>query len=198
MKRLLLTGIFITVTLFAVSAQGAYFEIGGGPGWATTSIDGRDVRQNFGLGLEFGIKVGYGPILGLPIYAVGVAGGLAHLAFDFDERGEDSSFEMTFIGTTLFGPGLIFYPIRNLQLAASIGYSYVTINWAEASAWGEHSGSESGNGVAWDLSAAIDLGTRNHGLLIGLRYFGSATTVAGSDVNQWFIGCFARYSFKHK
>jgi len=51
------------------------------------------------------------------------------------------------------GPGVIFYPIPLIQIGSSLG---LTIDM----------------GFAWDISAAIELGKNNHGLLIGLKYWG--------------------------
>jgi len=56
----------------------------------------------------------------------------------------------------IYGPiglGAIFYPIPFIQLGVSLGF---TIDM----------------GFAWDTSVAIDFGKNNHGLLIGLKYWG--------------------------
>jgi hypothetical protein len=51
------------------------------------------------------------------------------------------------------GPGVIFYPTPLVQLGSSIG---LTIDM----------------GFAWDISTAIDFGKNNHGILLGIKYWG--------------------------
>jgi len=48
-------------------------NVGFGPGSATTEIDGDDVGDSLGSGVDevavdMGLKVGYGPITGMPLY----------------------------------------------------------------------------------------------------------------------------------
>jgi len=56
------------------------------------------------------------------------------------------------------GPGVIFYPIPLIQSGLSIGFpiDIFSGDW----------------GFAWDTSIAIDLGRNNHGILLGIKYWG--------------------------
>ena len=56
------------------------------------------------------------------------------------------------------GPGVIFYPIPLVQLGLSFGFPVDIF---------------SGNmGFAWDTSVAIDFRKNNHGVLLGIKYWG--------------------------
>jgi len=190
MKRLLLTGVLATVALFAVNAQGIYFDIGFGFAPIVTSrIDGEVVSKPLAdsgvsdFGTELGFKLGYGPIIGLPLYAVG---GMRHM---FSHASESIMFT-----STLLSPGLIFYPIPLVQLAGSIGWSINQIRHPMP----VYNEFESGSGWGFDVSAAIDLGPRENGLLIGLRYYGTYGKISGIDTSQTALSIFTRYAFRHK
>jgi hypothetical protein len=55
-------------------------------------------------------------------------------------------------------------------------------------------------GFARDFSVAVDLGGKNHGCLIGLKYFGATNTLKVSEVDQNSSGLlvFVRYTYRHK
>lgn len=86
----------------------------------------------------------------------------------------------------IYGPiglGVVFYPIPLIQLGSSLG---LTVDL----------------GFAWDISTAIHLGKSNHGVLIGIKYWG--LTQEYNDfghygdrmVNNAF-GFFLKYVFKY-
>jgi hypothetical protein len=87
----------------------------------------------------------------------------------------------------IYGPiglGVVFYPIPLIQLGSSLG---LTVDL----------------GFAWDISAGIELGKRNHGLLIGLKYWGLTQKYKESGysgdrmVNNAF-GMFLKYVYKKR
>ena len=195
MKRLATIGLLFTVVLFSANAQGLYFDIGIGAGGAWTSLDGTNVSDAFDfsdgsvtqIGVDLGLKAGYGPIVNKPFYIVGTIGGIGH-------RFDDGSDYLQF-NSYIIGPGIIFYPIPLVQMAGSIGYSFVGNQTSLPGSMYESRG-----GFAGDISVAVDLGRRNHGCLIGLRYFGAINKLETSGVNQAQSGlsAFVRYTFRHK
>jgi hypothetical protein len=55
-------------------------------------------------------------------------------------------------------------------------------------------------GFAGDISVAVDLGSKNHGCLIGLKYFGAINTLetSGAKQNQSGLSVFVRYTYRYK
>jgi hypothetical protein len=87
----------------------------------------------------------------------------------------------------IYGPiglGVVFYPIPLIQLGSSLG---LTIDM----------------GFAWDISAGIEFGKRNHLFLIGLKYWGLTQKYEESGysgdrmVNNAF-GIFLKYVYRNK
>jgi hypothetical protein len=181
------------MVLFTANAQGFYFDIGIGVGGAWTKIDGHDTSTLFSdssvteIGVDFGLKAGYGPIANIPLYIVGTIGGVGH-------RFDDGSDYIQF-NSYIIGPGVIFYPIPLIQLAGSIGLSWVSNQTSLPMIF-----YNSRSGFAGDISVAVDLGRGNHGCLIGLKYFGAINTLETSGVEQNSSGLcvFVRYTFRHK
>jgi hypothetical protein len=99
----------------------------------------------------------------------------------------------------MLGPGVIFYPIPSLQIAASLGYSFVG-NETSLNRYKMVYESDSKSGFAGDISVAFDLGAGNHGLLTGIRFFTSSNTLENSGLvqNNTMISLFLRYAFRHK
>lgn len=191
MKKFLLATLFFVSSL-AVFSQGLYLDVGFGIGSATTKIDGTDVSALFGssvkdIGVEFGMKLGYGPVGGLPLYVVGEFSGIGHRFYD--------DYNYIQFNSYLIGPGIIFYPTSYLQLAASIGFSFVAnetdlpVNMYDSK-----------SGYAWNISAAVDLGGVNHGCLIGLRYSRTNNTleVSGAELETSLVSIFIKYAYRDK
>jgi len=87
----------------------------------------------------------------------------------------------------IYGPiglGAVFYPIPLIQLGASLG---LTIDM----------------GFAWDISTAIELGRSNHGVLIGLKYWGLTREYKefgyyGDRMANNALGIFFKYVYRKK
>jgi hypothetical protein len=104
--------------------------------------------------IDLGLKAGYGPFGNTPVYVVAEAGYLC-------------------------GSGIIFYPIRLIQLGASLGFTwFLPENY----------------GFGWNVSVAIDLGRRNHGFLMGFRYFGAVNEFGTSNMYSVLV----KYAYRKK
>ena len=195
MKKLAIIGILLIVGLSFVNAQGLYFDVGIGVGGAWTRVDGENLASLYRsagvnvsqMGGEFGIKAGYGPIANMPLYLVGTFSTMLHIIYD---RHDDVN-----LVSYILGPGVIYYPIPLIQLAGSVGYAFSRNNSTFAEMY------RGTRGFGWDISAAVDLGPRNHGVLLGLRYAMAITTlenVSRTRQNQSGLTVFARYTFRHR
>jgi hypothetical protein len=191
----LATGLLLAFAFTPASAQGLYFDIGFGYGSGTTKIDGQDMSdyfKSFGnideLAVDLGLKLGYGPIAGNPIYVVGVFNGIGNRLDDGKDNIQFNSY--------LLGPGIIVYPVDMVQLGLSIGTSWVA-NQTSVPGIVLY---DSDGGFAWDISAAVDLGGKNHACLLGIKYFSASNTLKTSKVKEESsaISVFVRYSFRHK
>ena len=194
MKKLVIIGILLIMVLSMANAQGLYFDIGLGIGGAWTRIDGENLYRTLRsagvdlsqIGIDIGFKAGYGPIANLPLYGVGVFSVIGHrLSYDNDHI-QFNSF--------IVGPGVIYYPIPLIQVAGSVGYSFVNNSSSFLSMY------RSRSGFGWDISAAVDLGRGNHGALLGLKYTMAINTLrtSGATQNQSGLSVFVRYAFRHK
>jgi hypothetical protein len=197
MKRVLLAGLIFSAAMFSAHGIGFYFDAGIGIGPAWTTIDGDDFVEAVTksgtldeIGVDLGLKLGLGPFDTIPIHIVGVLGGIGHRISD----SYDNYYQMN---AYLIGPGVIFYPTPSLQVAASLGYSWVG---NESSFTDKKYMYKSKGGFAGDISAAFDLGAGNHGLLAGIRFFAATNTLETSGVvqNSSMISLFIRYAFRHK
>jgi hypothetical protein len=133
-------------------------------------------------------KFGYGPLGNIPIYAVLELSGMLHRIYDSSNYIQYNSY--------LFGPGVIYYPIPLIQLGTSLGYSWVS-NQTDIPMLIMD---KSDGGVAWNISAAVDLGGGNHGCLIGLKYFYATNKlyILKVDQNSSMFGVFIKYAYRHK
>ena len=188
--------LFAAVAVGGVQAQGVYFDIGFGAGWAWTKLDGKDVAKLFNdagarleeIGVEVGMKAGYGPLGNTPLYIVGEIAGIGH-------RFSDSSGYIQF-NSYLIGGGIIFYPVTPFQLALDLGYSRTANKTDIPNSYML----DSKGGCAFNISAAYDLGSKNHGCLLGLRYFITVNEIETTNVEQIQSGLnfFIKYAFRHK
>ena len=194
-KRFLLVFIFCFAAMVSY-AQGFYFDIGLGTGIGWTVVDNKDMvkeLRKFGarpseLGIDLGLKAGFGPFGRVPLYVAGELGGIGHRIYDSSSYIQFNSY--------IFGGGLIFYPISLIQLGASMGYSWVNNDTDEPGI--KMLGSE--GGYAWNVSAAVDLGSRNHGCLLGIKYFHAVNTLKVSNVEEKasMLSVFVKYAYRKK
>jgi len=192
MKKYLLISLLFLFMTSSVFSQGLYFDIGFGVGNAKTEIDGYDVSDLFDssvteIGVDLGLKLGYGPVASMPIYIIGEISGIGH-------RFEDDVNYIQF-NSYLIGPGVIYYPIPLIQIGTSIGYSFVS-NQTDL----PMSMYDSDSGLAGNVSAAFDLGKGNHGCLIGIKYAKATNTleVSGAEQESSLFSAFIKYAYRKK
>ena len=190
---------FVAIILFlSVSiplfSEGVYFDGGIGFGKPTTTVGGDDVSDYIKgsdvteIGVDLSLKLGYGPISGVPFYIAGALGGIGH-------RFEDSYNYLQF-NSYLIGPSVIFYPVSLLQLSASGGFSWIA-NDTDVTGVSFY---DSDSGYAFDISAALDLGQGNHGFLLGAKYFRAVNTLetSGAEEVSSMVSIFVKYAYRHK
>ncbi|MDR1390348.1 MAG: hypothetical protein LBJ31_10295 [Treponema sp.] len=193
-KAVVLVILFVLISL-PVSAQGFYFDIGLGFGKGWTKVEGVDMvdaLNDAGAGadeiaVDIGLKAGYGPFGNIPLYVVGELAGMGHRIYDSSNYIQFSSY--------IIGPGVIFYPIPLIQLGLSAGYSFVSNKTDMPMTM-----YDSKSGFAWNVSAAVDLGRRNHGCLIGLKYFNANNTLKTSNADEKasMVSIFIKYAYRKK
>jgi hypothetical protein len=166
-----------------------------GFGFGSTELDGRDIMDGINdksvneLFVDITIfKIGWGPFGEIPIYTVLELDGVGHRIYNNYDNLQFNSY--------LFGPGIVYYPIPLIQLGTSIGYSWVAIQENTSTMTVD----ESKGGIAANISAAIDLGKRNHGCLIGLKYFYATNRLRISDIdmNSSMVSVFVKYAYRKK
>ena len=253
MKRFYLLFAIIVCVVLTLSAQGFYFEFGGGAGMSSTEYavgyeenssgggwywsysESRSVKgvplTKSGIGYDIGAKAGFGELFGLPFYLVGevswTKGNTWKLSQEYSYYESEPSYDWfysnsgksvaeTDISHLFFGPGFVFYPSNNFQVAASIGLVNTTIevDISEESIYQENnygpirrsfsmSKKESGLGFGFNLSGAIDIGD-NSGFLLGGKFSFinnevdlSMMDIKGNfDVSATYVGLFLKYRFK--
>jgi hypothetical protein len=196
-KKILIAGLLCITAAFSTHAIGLYLDGGIGFGVAWTLMDGKDFVDEVTVkgtadefALDLGAKIGLGPFDTIPIYIVGVFGGMGH-RIDFNNGDYQ-------LDAYLVGPGIIYYPMPSMQIAASLGYSWISNETSFSdSDVGDY---DSKGGFAGDVSIAFDLGMGNHAFLGGLRFFGATNTLKTVGVKQdsFLISFFLRYAFRHK
>jgi hypothetical protein len=197
MKKACLFGLFIVVVSLSVSAQGLYLDIGPGIGMAHTRIDGHNMSDELKyagirvsqIAFDFGLKAGYGFFSNIPpLYFVGELGGMWHRIYG------DSDYML--FNSFMIGPGVLFYPKPLVQVGLSVGYSY-TANHTNISSI-DTVQLYNGSGFAWNISAGLNLSGKNHGCLIGAKFFNTNNTLKTSDVAQniFMLGLFAKYTYR--
>ena len=209
MKKIII--LIFVFTSMSIYGQGLYFDGGVGAGFGWTTINGRNVVDTYkssGYGIdtnfafEVGFKGGYGPFGDIPLYAVGELAWVLH--------GIDASTGSNHIGSVtkpiIFGAGVIFYPIPLIQVGTSFCCAY--------SGWiGDNKifapvidlskldlldrDGQSQFGFAWNISLAVDLGSKSNGILIGVKYWYENISRSES-VNTHMLGIFVRYAFRQK
>ncbi|MDC7242339.1 MAG: hypothetical protein PQJ50_18440 [Spirochaetales bacterium] len=192
MKKTVFLILMILVMTGSVWAQSLYFDIGIGVGMATTKLNDVDIMDGSTgvneLGIDLSLKLGWGPIMGIPIYVVGEIGGIGHRIYD--------DYNYLQFNSYLLGPGIVFYPVSFLQVAGSFGWSFLANDTDYTGVYLY----DSKSGYAWNISAALDLGGGNHGLLIGGKYTMAVNTIEISEAEQKqsLISIFIKYAYRQK
>ena len=104
------------------------------------------------------------------------------------------------LNSFIIGPGIVYYPISFVQLGLSAGFSFVNnSNTLPGTSFPEFMYSSKG-GFAWNASAALDFGRRNHGCLVGIQFFQAINPLQISNVTQnaILLGVFVKYTFRQK
>lgn len=222
-KKLLIVGILFTVVLFSVNAQGFYFDIGASFGvainanlWAT--LEPWEEISSTSTSFGFSFKAGYGPNENLPLYFVGTvnteyawfygSSEYSRVGNEYIMSYNDFSFETV---PVFIGLGIIYYPVRFLQIASSFGlltghFRRYDDNGVDISGEGFSFGSGKNTvysierGFAYDLSIAFDLGKNSHGCLLGVKFQHSIGSLAseGFTGHHLNLGVFVKYAYRDK
>jgi hypothetical protein len=191
MKRVLFLGLLFCAVTLSLPAKGFYFDLGLGINAATTKVDGNKVSRGSSseTALDLGIKAGYGPFGNLPLYAVADIMALGH-------RFDNKVGNYLQYNTYLVGPGVIFYPVRFIQLAGSLGYSFAVNQSSIPSAVD----TSNPGGIGGSVSAALDLRGGKMAYLVGIKYTAATNTMERSNVEQntSCLGLFLRYAYRNR
>lgn len=192
MRRALLTLVLVSSIAQFVNAQGLYFDVGLGFGFARTIINAIDIKSILAgttreIGVDLGLKLGAGPLYSVPIY----------LAFEFSGIGHRFEDDHNFIqfNTYLYGPSIMIYPFGNLQMGVALGPSFVANSTDLPIVM-----YKSIAGFAGNIHAALDLGNDSHALLLGLRYSWANNTLENSGALQStsLFSLFVKYAFRKR
>ena len=197
-----------------LSAQGIYFDVGGGFGMTSTyvgggasggelpyswSVDFESLPLGPKLGFDVSGKVGFAPISRLPLYVVGeISWSLPYKHEVKDEYTnppyiEKYSYDMS-VNHLFFGPGFVFYPTNSFQFSGSIGLVNTTFEHNNSEVYFYSLGNihynsnlkDSGIGFGFNLSGAIDLGSQSGFLLGGkLSYIDSEVDITVRNNEYW-------------
>ena len=209
MKKNIILAIFFICVPMVIFAQGLYFDAGAGIGQAWTRLGGQnaiDVVNTRGLqasqyGMYLGIKAGYGPVADMPFFVVCDLSMIRHVLNLQYFSGElnRGSFDMS-LSSIIIGPGIVYYPISLVQLGLSAGFSFVyNTNNLPDGVFSEYMFNTKG-GFAWNASAALDFGRRNHGCLAGIQFFQAMNPLQVSNIiqNTFQLGVFVKYTYRQK
>jgi len=209
-KKVIFAALFFCISI-SVFAQGFYFDIGAGFGRAWTRFNGENVinilnaegLQVSPSGMMLSLKAGYGPVADMPIYIVGELGSIWHmLSFDYSLEHHDLyryDHEISFI-SSIIGPGILYYPVQRVQLGLSAGLSTVNNSSSLPDAYFSDLRPNSKGGFAWNASAAMDFGRRNHGCLVGVQLFQAINNLQMSNLteNAFLLSIFVKYAYRQK
>jgi hypothetical protein len=216
--------------MFLPSASEAiYFDAGFGGGLSWSSISGKDAKEwlnansSDNTAVDLGFKLGGGLIKGLPFYFVGeVIYAWANTYqvpsyfiisdgpdFSIEEKKEPIRFEFI-----LVGPGVVYYPMEKLQLAATFGGVYAIFTSGKSREFSTTLGYGYNLSTAWEFAIGQN---RNDAIIVGARWmqtftnvgvhyiyhsdgyslFGGATA-ENYQLDQHSLGLFVKYAYKTK
>ena len=187
--------LFFVLVFFVAASLSAqwYFDGGIGIGGASTREDGKNIatelRSDSEVAVDLGLKIGYDFLGTRQMYLTGEISGVGHR---FAGIGYSNYYIQC--NSYLIGPGFVYYPHQMVQLSVAAGLSY-TANQTDI----PYFRIADGNGFAFNLSGAADLGQGNSGLLVGIKYHYASNdyeSISGT-LETSFFGVFARYRFRN-
>ncbi|MDC7222497.1 MAG: hypothetical protein PQJ60_02085 [Spirochaetales bacterium] len=173
MNKIITITLFSLFLTFSLTAQSFYFDIGGGLGQSTTTLDGEELSDYFGssstdvYAMDVSTRIGYGPVAQLPLYVVAEVESIIHSVYI-----DGTTFDFT---SYLIGPGVVFYPVPFIQMGASLGYSFTDNSSRDYTMY------DSRFGYAVNCSLAVEYSTI---YLLGLKYAYSSNTLDTLDIKQ--------------
>jgi len=207
------------IAVLSAEPQGLYFDFGGGLGTAynnfiivheTTKNDLDYTKETYyptypsGLGFDISTRIGYGPF-DYPLFLLGEVAWIKSNSFTEESVSEDNTSKTTTELYHIFaGPGVAYYPIKELQVSTSAGIVFSQLNIKRTK---EYANYELGYG--FNISAAVDLSSETYtgGLLVGAKFSYSNTRdidiSAKSDDYSYkyspattYVGIFLKYRSK--
>jgi len=202
------------------SAQGFYFDIGGGAGMTASDYfyDGENTYPEYSrdtryvsiprdFGFDASVKVGFGP-LDIPLFFVGEAAWIRSNTFNDYQEYRDSVthvihqyMDTTDVNHIFLGPGLVFYPHDNFQIATSFGVVNTNFSLTHKEQLPEDytlKYSKNGLGYGFNISGAMDLGDFKYtsGLLIGGKF--SYSSAKDLEITDTFTSGGVDYTYSDK
>jgi hypothetical protein len=210
-KSVIFAALFICISL-TVSAQGLYLDVGAGFGQAWTRLNGQNALEVLNaeglhagqMGISMSFKAGHGPVADMPLYIVAELAMISHaLELEYMSGYRDQQGYGTYslsLDSAIIGPGIIYYPISLIQLGASAGFSFVANTNKLPNSHFQELTYRSKGGFAWNVSAALDFGSKNHGCLVGAQFFNAINGLQMTNITQnaFLLGIFVKYSYRHK
>ena len=146
-----------------------YWDGGIGLGLEKSTID--DTTNYSGnKGVSMLLKAGYGPFGNAPVYTVFDFNYLILTSTGLGDDNNDIFSDMSIFA----GFGILYYPIRLIQLGASLGWSGAVYSYWENNNTSTFSQVYAlSNGFGWNILAAFDFGLGDYGCLMGLQYSGA-------------------------
>ncbi|MDR0312465.1 MAG: hypothetical protein LBI14_02585 [Treponema sp.] len=195
MKKLIISAVLLGVIL--VNANAFYFDFEFGVA-KDPKLEFNGVKQVAKPGVteiavELGFKIGYisFQIERMPIYMTLSGTALGH-RFSLGRWYDSSDYFQ--LNSLLVGMGFVAYPVSFLQLSGVFGYSFsANID----SDYGFELFDKSKFGYGYELSAALKLGSRPSGFLIGAKYLWINTILETGDKQAMSgIFFFVKYAFR--
>jgi hypothetical protein len=195
-------GAFLVIGLLAIAsvmflpsqAKAFYLDVGFGTGLGWTSGWGptKSIELD-STSIDFSLKIGGGPIDDLPLYIVGE---IADAPTSIGKNGGPQ------LDILLIGPGIIYYPLKNLQLGATVGYAETLYGGSSVY------NISGGGGFGYDLSIGgeLGLGRSNSALILGAKWMQAFTSINVREsydegvirypLTQSYLGLFLKYAYR--
>ncbi len=194
MKKSILVILISFLLVLGAAAQGLYLDAGIGLGKATTKWEGFDIRDVLlsnssikDIGIELGAKIGFAPIRKVPLYIVLDVDGVGH-------RFGDDDGNYTQFNSVLIGPGVVFYPVDIIQIGGSFGISNAWIVSSSDSSIESFDAYK--KGTAWNIYAALDLGGKGSGTLLGVKLQTATNELSMLEQEISLFSVFVRFAIR--